>query len=110
MLLKPESGLLNRPEDLCGSTNRGVTKRVMQEFVRRAVSMGAMKALKPKDVKLAYKKLYSTTQWRNLRGTILSRDQCRCQWCGVSRTSEKAHQTLAAVHHKTPHKGNLGLF
>ena len=31
----------------------------MQEFLRRAVSMGEMKALTPEDVKPVYKKLYA---------------------------------------------------
>ena len=59
MLLKHEGGFVNHPEDPGGATNLGVTKRVMQEFLGRAVSMGEMKALTPEDVKPVYKKLYA---------------------------------------------------
>ena len=59
MLLKHEGGFVNHPEDPGGATNFGVTKRVMQEFLGRAVSMGEMKALTPDDVKPVYKKLYA---------------------------------------------------
>ncbi len=57
-----------------------------------------------------YRKLYSTKQWRNLRGTILTRDYYRCQRCGLSLTSGKSQPTSAVVHHKKPRKGNLTLF
>ena len=59
MLLKHEGGFVNHPEDPGGATNLGVTKRVMQKFLGRAVSMGEMKALTPEDVKPVYKKLYA---------------------------------------------------
>ena len=59
MLLTHEGGFVNHPEDPGGATNLGVTKRVMQEFLGRAVSMGEMKSLKPKDVKPIYRKLYA---------------------------------------------------
>ena len=54
-----------------------------------------------------YRKLYSTKQWRNLRGTILTRDYYRCQRCGVSLTNGKSQPTSAVLHHKKPHKGDL---
>ena len=57
-----------------------------------------------------YRKLYSTKQWRTLRGMILIRDHSRCQRCGVSLTSGKSQPTSAVVHHKKPYKGNLTLF
>ena len=57
-----------------------------------------------------YRKLYSTKQWRTLRGTTLTRDHYRCQRCGVSLTSGKSQPTSAVVHHKKPHKGNLTVF
>ena len=59
LLLKHEGGFVNHPEDPGGATNLGVTKRVMQEFLGRAVSMGEMKALTSEDVKSVYKKLYA---------------------------------------------------
>ena len=59
MLLAHEGGFVNHPEDPGGATNLGVTKRVMQQFLGRAVSMGEMKALTPEDVKPVYKKLYA---------------------------------------------------
>ena len=59
MLLKHEGGFVNHPEDPGGATNLGVTKRVMQQFLGRAVSMGEMKALTPEDVKPVYKGLYA---------------------------------------------------
>ena len=58
-LLKHEGGFVNHPEDPGGATNLGVTKRAMQEFLGRAVSMGEMKSLTPEDVKPVYKKLYA---------------------------------------------------
>lgn len=57
VLLKYEGGFFNHPEGLGGATNLGVTKRVMQEFLGRALSMGEMKAITPTDVKLVYKKV-----------------------------------------------------
>ena len=57
-----------------------------------------------------YRKLYSTKQWRTLRGTILTYDHYRCQQYGVSLTSGKSQPTSAVVNHKKPHKGNLTLF
>ena len=59
ILLKHEGGFVNHPEDPGGAKNLGVTKRVMQEFLGRAVSMGEMKALKAEDGKRVYKKLYA---------------------------------------------------
>ena len=58
MLLKHEGGFINHPEDPGGATNLGVTKRVMQEFLGRAVSMSEMKCLTFEDVQPVYKKLY----------------------------------------------------
>ena len=59
MLLKHEGGFVNHPEDPGGATNLGVTKRVMQEFLGRRVSMSEMQALTPEDVKPIYRKLYA---------------------------------------------------
>ena len=59
MLLKHEGGFVNHLEDPGEAKKLGVTKRVMQEFLGRAVSMGEMKALTPEDVKPVYKKLYA---------------------------------------------------
>ena len=59
MLLKHEGGFVDHPKDPGGVTNLGVTKRVMQEFLDRDVSMGEMKALTAEDVKLVYEKLYA---------------------------------------------------
>ena len=59
MLLAHEGGFVNHPEDPGGATNLGVTKRVMQQFLGRAVSMGEMKALTQEDVRPVYKKLYA---------------------------------------------------
>ena len=57
-----------------------------------------------------YRKLYSTKQWRTLRGTTLTRDHYRCQRCSISLTSGKSEPTSAVVHHEKPHKGNLTVF
>lgn len=59
MLLKHEGGFVNHPEDPGGATNFGVTKRVMQEFLGRHVSMSEMRALTPADVRPIYRKLYA---------------------------------------------------
>ena len=59
MLLKHEGGFVDHPKDLGGVTNLGVTKRVMQEFLDRDVSMGEMKALTAEDGQRVYKKLYA---------------------------------------------------
>ena len=60
MLLKHQVGFVNHPEDPGGATNLGVTKRVMQGFLWRAVSMGEMKALKAEDGKRVYKNSMQT--------------------------------------------------
>jgi len=57
-----------------------------------------------------YRELYSTKQWRTLRGTILTRNHYRCQRYDVSLNSGKSQPTSAVVHHKKPYKGNLTLF
>ena len=59
MLLTPEGGFGNHPEDPAGTTNLGVTKGKMQQYLGRHVSMGEMKALTPENVKPIYRKLYA---------------------------------------------------
>ena len=52
-------GFVNHPEDPAGTTNLGVTKGTMQQYLGSHVSMGEMKFLTPEDVKPLYKKLYA---------------------------------------------------
>ena len=57
-----------------------------------------------------YRKLYYTKRWKQLRGTILTRDGYRCQRCKVTLTNGRSDPRSAVVHHIQPHKGDLTLF
>ena len=59
MLLAHEGGFVNHPEDPGGATNLGVTKRTLQEYLGRHVSMDEMRNLTPEDVKPIYRKNYA---------------------------------------------------
>ncbi len=61
---------------------------------------------------IEYRKLYMTKAWRELRKTILLRDNYLCQrsGCNVPLVSGRTDKRSAVVHHLTPHKGNLELF
>ena len=43
MVLAHEGGFMNHPDDPVGATNLGVTKRTLQEYNDRAVSMDEMR-------------------------------------------------------------------
>ena len=57
-----------------------------------------------------YRKLYYTKRWKQLRGTILTRDGYRCQRCKITLTNGRSDPRSAVVHHIKPHKGDLTLF
>ena len=57
-----------------------------------------------------YRKLYYTKRWKQLRGTILTRDGYRCQRCKVTLTNGRSDPRSAVVHHIKPHKGDLIFF
>ena len=57
-----------------------------------------------------YRKLYYTKRWKQLRGTILTRDGYRCQRCKVTLTNGRSDPRAAVVHHIKPHKSDLTLF
>jgi len=59
MLLAHEGGFVNHPDDPGGATNLGVTKRTLQNYLGRHVSMDEMRNLAPEDVKLIYRKNYA---------------------------------------------------
>ena len=59
MLLAHEGGFVNHPEDPGGATNLGVTKRTLQNYLGRHVSMDEMRNLTPEDVKPIYRKNYA---------------------------------------------------
>lgn len=66
-VLKHEGGFVNHPKDPGGATNRGVTKKVWEEWVGKPVSIEDMKALTVEDVKPLYKAQY----WDRVRGDDL---------------------------------------
>ena len=59
MLLAHEGGFVNHPEDPGGATNLGVTKRTLQNYLGRHVSMDEMRNLTPEDVKPIYRENYA---------------------------------------------------
>ena len=67
LLLQHEGGFVNHPSDPGGATNRGVTKKVWEEWVGKTVSIDDMKAPTVEDVKPLYKKNY----WDRVRGDDL---------------------------------------
>jgi lysozyme family protein len=67
LVLKHEGGFVNHPKDPGGVTNRGVTKKVWEEWVGKPVSIDDMKALTVEDVKPLYKAQY----WDRVRGDSL---------------------------------------
>ena len=90
------------------TTVREGTKMVQQNAERGVVVDGThifFAMIKRSTTADKYSKLYSTKQWRTLRGTILTRDHHRCQRRGVSLTSGKSQPTSAGMHHKKPQKG-----
>jgi len=63
-ILKHEGGFVNHPKDPGGMTNLGVTKKVWEEWVGKAVDEKAMRALTPEVVAPMYRKKY----WDAVRG------------------------------------------
>ena len=59
MLLAHEGGFVNHPDDPGGATNLGVTKRTLQNYLGRHVSMDEMRNLTPEDVKPIYRLNYA---------------------------------------------------
>lgn len=57
-----------------------------------------------------YRRLYKTARWQALRMRVLTRDSYQCQQCRALLRPGRAAPNSAVVHHKTPHKGDLGLF
>jgi lysozyme family protein len=57
-ILKHEGGFVNHKLDPGGMTNLGVTKKVWEEWVGRAVDEKAMRALTPETVAPMYRKKY----------------------------------------------------
>jgi len=66
-VLKHEGGFVNHPSDPGGATNKGVTKKVWEEWVGHPVTIDDMKALTIEDVQPLYKKNY----WDRVRGDDL---------------------------------------
>ncbi|QBK30777.1 HNH endonuclease [Roseitalea porphyridii] len=54
----------------------------------------------------AYRKLYKTKRWAELRWSVLTRDGFTCQRCGKL----EAKTSNLVADHKSPHKGDLALF
>lgn len=67
LVLKHEGGFVNHPSDPGGITNRGVTKKVWEEWVGHAVTIDDMKDLTIEQVSPLYKKNY----WDKIRGDDL---------------------------------------
>jgi lysozyme family protein len=63
-ILKHEGGFVNHKLDPGGMTNLGVTKKVWEEWVGKAVDEKAMRALTPEVVAPMYRKKY----WDAVRG------------------------------------------
>lgn len=57
-ILKHEGGFVNHPKDPGGMTNLGVTKKVWEEWVGKAVGESEMRALTPETVAPMYRKKY----------------------------------------------------
>jgi lysozyme family protein len=57
-ILKHEGGYVNHPKDPGGMTNLGVTKKVWEAWVGKAVDEKEMRALTPEVVGPMYKKKY----------------------------------------------------
>ena len=57
-ILKHEGGFVNHPKDPGGMTNLGVTKKVWEAWVGKAVDEKEMRALTPEVVGPMYKKTY----------------------------------------------------
>jgi len=58
----------------------------------------------------AYRALYRTKRWKQLRESVLVRDLFTCQQTSVILTNGKNNPRSAVVHHKRPHKGDPELF
>jgi lysozyme family protein len=66
-VLEHEGGFVNHPKDPGGMTNLGVTKRVWETWVGKAVSEADMRALTPATVAPMYRKQY----WDAVKGDEL---------------------------------------
>jgi len=64
LVLQHEGGFVNHPSDPGGATNKGVTKKVWEEWIGHSVTIDDMKALGVEDVEPLYKKRY----WDRIRG------------------------------------------
>jgi lysozyme family protein len=64
MILKSEGGFVNHKLDPGGMTNLGVTKKVWEEWVGKAVGESEMRALTPATVAPMYRKKY----WDAVKG------------------------------------------
>jgi lysozyme family protein len=90
-LLKSEGGFVNHPKDPGGMTNLGVTKRVWEEWVGRAVDETAMRALTPDMVAPLYKAKY----WDKVYGDKLPHGVDLCVFdCAVNSGVSRAAKLL----------------
>ena len=58
IILKHEGGFVNHPEDPGGATNLGITKRTLEEFLGKEVSIDNVKNLDKKTAGKIYKQRY----------------------------------------------------
>ena len=67
IVLKHEGGFVNHPKDPGGATNRGITKRVLEAWLKREVTIDEVKNLSLETAQDIYKKQY----WKPVKGNQL---------------------------------------
>jgi lysozyme family protein len=91
VVLKEEGGFVNDPQDPGGITNLGVTRRVWEAWVHKAVDEAAMRALKAADVT----PLYRANYWNPVYGDHLPPSVALCVFdFGVNGGTSRAGRML----------------
>ena len=91
IILKHEGGFVNHPEDPGGATNLGITKRTLEEFLGKEVTIDLVKNLPKETAARIYKEKY----WDSIKGDALPSgvDLSLFDW-GVNSGPSKAAKCL----------------
>ena len=91
IILKHEGGFVNHPEDPGGATNLGITKRTLEEFLGKEVTIDLVKNLPKETAARIYKEKY----WDSIKGDDLPSgvDLSLFDW-GVNSGPSKAAKCL----------------
>ena len=94
IILKHEGGFVNHPKDPGGATNLGITKRTLEKFIGKEVTIDLVKNLPKETAARIYKEKY----WDSLKGDDLPSgvDLSLFDW-GVNSGPARAAKSLQEI-------------